>query len=108
MEGVPRPPRKVPHRRFLLVSCPSVSQAPLPVSENSFTASLQQDASGAFGFQCSTSATASVFGPGAFDVIVQEDEFADLLAQDEYCFECDTDVYLLMCRPCRFCRQCYY
>ena len=68
-----------------LVSCQSVPQTPLTVSENSFMASLTQEASGALGVQYS----ASHSGPKMRDVNARlKEEFADLLrTQAKYCFD---------------------
>ena len=71
-----------------LVSCQPVPQAPITLPENSFMASLQQEASGALGVQYS----ASHSGPKACDVNAHlEEEFADLLAQDKYCFDSESE-----------------
>ena len=67
-----------------LASCQPVPQAPLTVPEYSFMASLQQEASGALGVHHS----ASHSGLKACDVNARlEEEFADLLSQDKYCFD---------------------
>ena len=56
----------------------------ITVPENSFMASLQQEASGALGVHYS----ASHSGLKARDVNARlEEEFADLLSQDKYCFD---------------------
>ena len=66
-----------------LASCQPVPQAPLIVPEYSFMASLQQEASGALGVHHS----ASHCGLKGRDVNARlEEEFADLLSQDKYCF----------------------
>ena len=74
-----------------LASCQPVPQAPLTVPENSFMASLQQEASGALGVHYS----ASHSGLKARDVNARlEEEFADLLSQDKYCFDSEYEQCL--------------
>ena len=72
-------------------SCQLVPQAPLTVPENSFMASLQQEASGALGVHYSASHSGSKAG----DVNARvEEEFADLLSQDKYCFDSEYEQCL--------------
>ena len=74
-----------------LASCQPVPQAPLTVPENSFMASLQQEASGALGVHYS----ASHSGSKARAVNARlEEEFADLLSQDKYCFDSEYEQCL--------------
>ena len=71
-----------------LASCQPVPQAPLTVPENSFMASLQQEASGAH-------YSASHSGLKARDVNARlEEEFADLLSQDKYSFDSEYEQCL--------------
>ena len=74
-----------------LASCQPVPQAPLTVPENSFMASLQQEASGALGVHYS----ALHSGSKARDVNARlEEEFADLLSQDKYCLDSEYEQCL--------------
>ena len=74
-----------------LASCQSVPQAPLTVPENSFMASLQQEASSALGVHNS----ASHSGFKARDVNARlEEKFADLFSQDKYCFDSEYEQCL--------------
>lgn len=74
-----------------LASGQLVPQAPLTVPENSFMAFLQQEASGALGVHYS----ASHSGSKARDVNARlEEEFADLLSQDKYCFDSEYEQCL--------------
>ena len=74
-----------------LASCQPVPQATLTVPENSFMASLQQEASGALGVHYS----ASHSGSKGRDVNARlEEESADLLSQDKYCFDSEYEQCL--------------
>ena len=72
-------------------SCQPVPQAPLTVPENSFMASLQEEASGALGVHYSASHSGS--RAGAVNARLEE-EFADLLSQDMYCFDSEYEQCL--------------
>ena len=79
---------------FHLASCQPVPQALLTVPDNSFMASLQQEASGALGVHYS----ASHSGLKARDVNARlEEEFADLLSQEKYCFDSEYEQCLCSC-----------